>query len=290
MPTRTFYGRCLLLVALGAPSVFIGCKAASRGSGGSGTTSVSTSTDAGGGPSADETDTANRGSDGGVSIQEALLLADSMFQFDPTINPASTPAQNAQAIGNQTKSLGGACAMVTTAGNTVTANFGAPPGCKLSNGLTVSGTASATVSASGGTTAVALAFTNVVVNTRALSGTISFTTTNGTSFQTTFALTAGPMLTGMVAITGSPTGFTFNGNVSVVATDATTSLTLNNVAYVTGDCYPSGGSMAITKGNTSETITFSATSATTGKVTVTIGKRSFPSTLPAYGQCPASGG
>jgi len=286
-PTR-FLRRSLFVVAVAAPVVVVGCKRSSLTSGTTGTTS--TSTGAGGGFSADESDTANRGGDGSVSIEEALVLSDSIFQFDPTINPASTPAQNTAAVDNQAKMAGGSCTMVSTSGNTVTANFGAPPGCKLSNGLVVSGTVTATVSASGTTTSVALAFMNVTVNGRALSGTMSFATTNGTSFQTTVALTSGSMLTGTVAITGSATGFTFNGTLSAVAGDATTTITLNNVVYVTGDCYPSGGSMVVTKGKTSETITFNAMSASSGQVTVTIGKRSFPTTLPAYGQCPAAGG
>ncbi len=283
------FRRSLFGVAVAAASLILGCKL-SEAAGTTGTTSTATSSGAGGGFSADESDTANRGGDGSVSIQEALLLSDSLFQFDPTINPASTPAENAAAVDAQAKTVGGSCAMVSTSGNTVTANFGAPPGCKLTNGLTVSGTVTATVSASGMTTTVALAFMNVTVDGRSLSGTMSFATTNGTSFQTTVALTSGSMVNGTVTVTGASTGFTFNGMLSLVASDATTNLTLNNVVYVTGDCYPSGGSMGVSKGKTSETIIFDAASASSGKVTVTIGKLSFPSTLPAYGQCPSAGG
>ncbi len=275
------WGAAIALV--GVPAA-VGCTSSSGAGGTGASTSVST------GLSSDETDTVSRGGDGSISIDEALALADSVFQFDPTIDPAASPAQNAQSIGTRTKTTGGACAMVTTSGTTVTADFGAAPGCKLTSGVTVTGTVSATVSASSGTTTVVLGLMNVTVNGRAIAGTLSFATTNGTTFQTTVALSTGSMLTGMITIVGSAAGFSLNGTLSSAASDATTSITLTNVAYVTGDCYPSAGSMAVTKGIVSETITFNQATATTGKVTVTIGSRPNTATLPAYGSCPPSGG
>src|SRR5260370_41450870 len=94
----------------------------------------------------------------------------------------------------------------------------------------------------------------------------------------------------MLTVTGVTQSFTMNGPITVTQTDAATSLNLSNVLYKTGDCYPSGGSMTVTKTKISEKITFSASTATTGKGVVTIGTRSVPASLPSYGKSPASGG
>jgi len=277
----SFWALALLVLSAGA-----GCKTSNAGSGGSSSTSSTGSS-----LSTDQSDTASRGGDGTLSIQQAFVLADNLFQFDPTINPQSTPAQNAQAIGTQTKSALGSCGTVTVSGTTVSINFGAAPGCMLAGGISVSGSVQATVTSSGGTTTVALGLTSLMIDGRSLSGSLSFATTNGTTFQTTVNLTsASGTLTGMVTIAGASQSFTMSGSVSYAQTDASESITLTNVVFMQGACYPSGGSITLTKGKISEVMTFTSSTPTTGKVTVSIGKLSYPSTLPTYGKCPPASG
>jgi len=172
-----------LALALLFLSPSAGCKNSNRGAGGSTSSTGSTL-------SSDQSDTADRGGDGTLSVQQAFVLADNLFQFDPTINPQSTPAQNAQAIGTQTKSVLGSCGTVTVSGTTVSINFGAAPGCMLAGGINVSGSVQATVTSSGATTTIALTLTNLMIDGRSLSGTLSFATTNGTTFQTSVNLTS----------------------------------------------------------------------------------------------------
>src|SRR5580658_467667 len=78
---------------------------------------------------------------GSVAInEESTKLADSLFDFDPTIDPTKTVDQNATAIGaNIQMNLGSSCGTVSVTGADVTVSFGAPPGCMLTNGVVVSG-------------------------------------------------------------------------------------------------------------------------------------------------------
>src|SRR5215510_13660254 len=78
----------------------------------------------------DEQDAFDRGSDPTVAAQMMTTMADSMFNFDPTINPANDAMTNAMAI--QTQLKGEACGTITLAGTTITADFGA--GCTFKNG------------------------------------------------------------------------------------------------------------------------------------------------------------
>lgn len=246
-------------------------------------------------PTADERATADRGGSSSNLNQHVLGLSDGFFDFDPTLDTAKTAAENAQAIASRTSLSFGGCGTVTPTGTSVTVSM-PPPGCTTANGLKAQGTVTLAVTKSTTTPAaltVALTLTAVVVNGVSYGGTASFVTTNGSTFTVTADLTSGDVVYAMnLTVTGAPGSMTIAGTMSQGTGAAQSSYTFTNVLYKKADCYPSGGSLAVKKGLVTTTITFSAATANTGQVTVSSGRKTWPSTLPAYGSCPkgADGG
>ncbi len=246
-------------------------------------------------PTPDERTAADRGAQSSNLNQGLLTLSDSFFDFDPTLDTAKTAAENAQAIAARTSLSFGGCGTVTPSGTSVTVSM-PPPGCTTSGGLNAQGTVALAVTKSTGTPAtltVALTLTSVVVNGVSYGGTASFATTNGSTFTVTADLTSGDAVYAMnLTVTGAPGSMTIAGSMSQGQGATGSSYTFTNVLYKKADCYPSGGSLAVKKGLVTTTITFTAATANTGQVTVTSGRKSWPSTLPAYGSCPkgADGG
>ncbi len=265
---------------------FFGCSNATTGTDGGGDTMT-----------AEERAGFDVGAPSTPAAVQLTALTDKLFKFDPTIDTAQTALQNAQNVVTEIqKNLGAAgdggtaCGSVSLMGTTVTASFGAPPGCTLGN-LTVSGTIAISVNKIASSITLAVTFTSVTVNGELLSGMATFATSNGTTFtlnanvtwqKTTYIATG-------FTVTGAVGSITLDGALSVMG-DAATSLTFAGVLWKQGDCYPSAGTLTIKKATLTETITFSAASATTGQVTVTIGKKTVPGQLPAYGKCGAKDG
>jgi hypothetical protein len=246
---------------------------------------------------ATEHDTYRQGSDPVPSIQQLAAIADSLFDFDPTIDPTKTAAENASAIAKQIAGNLGAvgdagptCGSVVLNGASVTVDFGS--GCKLTNGVTASGRVTATVSQASGTTTITLAFSSLVVDGASLSGTASFATTNGTAFTTNANLTTASTtyVVTNLAIASTAGTITINGAVGTGTGDQATTSTFGQVSWKLGTCYPSAGTITIKRGLITAVVTFSATTPSTGAVTVTIGRKNSPETLPAYGKCGSDGG
>ncbi len=247
---------------------------------------ASTGNDAG--ISSDDLDTAMTGGHEAIASQEVSVLANDLFDFDPTIVPGDSPAKNAANIASHVTSLAGSCAKVTVTGAEVTVAFGSPPGCTLSNGDTVSGTVAVAVSEAGGTTTLALTLTSVVIDGSSLAGTASFATSSGSSFQVTLDVTAGSdTYTGDLTVAGESGSFTVSGTAKETVSGATSSYTLDDVVITPGHCYASAGSVTVVKGASTETITFESTTPTTGVAELTVGKHTVPFTLPTYGDCGA---
>jgi hypothetical protein len=235
----------------------------------------------------DETSTAEAGG-GGVAVnQETTTLADSLFNFDPTIDPAATPEANAASIARNTEINAQGCGSISVSDATVSVDFGAAPGCVLASGAQIAGVISVGVSKSGNTTTIALGLTNVVVNGQGVSGTASFATTTGSTFTVSSSLVSnGKTVTSSVTVTGGANSFALSGTSKVVEGGTTTTLTFNNLTHVKGECYASSGSVTIAKGGTTETMTFTAPIPQTGQVSVQVGRRTTTTTLPPYGDCP----
>jgi hypothetical protein len=263
----------------------------SGGSGGAGGNGGAGGTDPLG-PDPGERDLLDRAGRHATSSHQASVVADGFFSFDPTIVPSATAQANAQAVkDNLTAHLAG-CGMVSLAGTTVTAAFGAAPGCTLGNGTTVSGSAAVAVSKSATTITLVLTFSKLVVDGKDLDGSLTFVTSDGSTFSVSGSFTTGgeTLMVTRLTITGKSGSFTLSGSVTAVeAGGAQTALTFNGVVYQTGKCYPGGGTMTVVKAGVTMTVTFTSDTASTGNVTVTQGRRSYPATLPAYGPCPPSG-
>jgi hypothetical protein len=241
-----------------------------------------------------EHDVYQAGSDGIPHVQQLAQLADSLFDFDPTLDPTKTAGENVTAIsGHASTNLGPSCGTVSSTTSSVTVAFGPPPGCTLANGITASGSVTASVSKLASTLTVTLTFTSLVVDGNALSGSASFATTTGTSFTVNATLTTGSTTytATNLTITGSATKtITLDGVVTTGAGDGTTTATFAGVAWVLGECYPDRGTVSIRKGLITTVVTFSATTPNTGAVAVTVGKKTVTEYLPVYGRCGATDG
>jgi len=243
------------------------------------------------GLSTDESAAAQSGGDS-VDVNEAVNdLANELFDFDPTIDPASTAAQNATAIGqNVLANLGSACGSVNVSGASVTVAFGAPPGCTLMDGTSISGTVDLAVSQSGATTTVALMIDSVVIDGEPISGTATFSTSNGSTFSVETNLTTSSKTdVANLSVTGTAGSYTISGTSTVTQGSSTSNLVFTGLTVMKGECYADAGSISMTEGAVTEVITFDAATPTTGRVSVTIGKRTATTTLPPYGSCPSGG-
>jgi hypothetical protein len=245
-----------------------------------------------------ERDTYDEGSGSVPSIEQLAHLAHSLFDFDPTIDPAKTAAENASAIANEVSGnlgesgvAGTTCGHVTLATTSVTVDFGG--GCTMKNGVTASGSVTAAVASSSGTVTITLTFSSLVVNGASLAGSASFATSNGNTFAVDASVTTGKSTYKVTNLTmgGSSNGtITINGAVTTGGGDLTTTMTFTQVSWKLGDCYPSAGSLSTKKALVTTTVTFDAATPTTGQVTVTVGKRTSTQTLPAYGKCGSKDG
>jgi hypothetical protein len=187
-----------------------------------------------------------------------IELADSLFNFDPDISVTATDVQNAAAIAARITANLAACGTVSTSGAVVTVNFGAPPGCKLISKLLVSGTVTATVSHTASAVTVVIVLTNVTVNSRALVGPLTFTTTNGSNFV--FTKTTGGTAANLMVSPPSVGSFLANGLIAIPANP----VDLTSVVWKLGDCYPNAGAIAFKHAGVSATLTFSPATVTTG--------------------------
>lgn len=232
----------------------------------------------------DHEPSAREGADMLVGLYLGVALADRLFDFDPTIDPALTADDNAARVAANVGTNLAGCGVVMVTGATVTVDLGAPPGCTFSTGLTVSGSIAVAVSKSDTTTIVAIDLSSVTVQGRALAGTLTFRTMDGSTFM--LAATGGAA-TGLLTVAGGAGTFTIAGTLTAGTTTTPTGATLRDVVWHRGDCYPSGGSIQITHGFLLQTFTFSLSTAATGICERTIVTRTTSYLLPEYGSCPA---
>jgi hypothetical protein len=238
-------------------------------------------------PTAEDRDQLKSALSGQSTTTNMLTAADSFFDFDPVLDTTKTAEANAQAISANIKAKGSACVTTTVSGGAVTADFGAPPGCTLSTGVTLSGSVSLSVSKASSSLTVAMTFTSFAVDGTSLTGSATFVTSNGSTFQVTANLVTGSdTVVANLTVTGQPASFVLDGASSITEGSKVTKLDFAKLHAAAGQCYADAGAMTVTKASLVSTLTFDAQTPSTGKVKVTQGKRSYTATLPAYGKCP----
>jgi hypothetical protein len=289
----------VLLAACGLRPVGTGGGGGGTSSGNGGGTSSSGGGSGGGDMlSTDEQSVTDRGADSQNSLQALAIAADSLFSFDPTVDPTLDSATNADRIFHNVRdNLGSTdggfpddagttgCGMVSLNGTTVTVNFGT--GCTLRSGANISGSASVGVSVAAGTASLTLTFTQLTVNGKLIDGTATWTTTNGSTFTINANVAAGTTTytAAGLTLTGAPGSITIDGMVGISMGDTSTTMIYTGVQWNRGDCYPTAGSVKSTRGLITTTITFTTASATSGKVSVKVGARTATVCLPSYGTC-----
>jgi len=252
-------------------------------------------------------DTATRGTST-TSLADAKAVSELFVQEDPTINPANTAGQNADAIAAQLTSKlagdGGTCAggqiSHVTGGITVSVAFGT--GCSIpSLGLTLSGSASATVTKAAGSVNIAFTFTNLDVNGLTLDGAASESTADGTTFTSRIDVTESThhvVFDGTATLDANAAGVTLTGG-GTYQDGIAPSVTYEaaSVHHTFGACYADAGTLSFVSTLVSkrdatvsveETLTFSSTTPSTGQAVVVIDGVSSTETLPTYGSCPPS--
>jgi hypothetical protein len=265
--------------------------ASSSGASSSGATSTSGGSSGGTSStlSADEKAAFDDGTAALASVQQATMLADDFFDFDPTINPTQSAESNTQAIKSNMQSHGACGTIEETSPTGLLATL---PNCTLNDGTKIDGSMNVGVSKLDPSTLIIFSFTppGVVVNGKTLVGGPSFSTSDGT----TFALGAnlGPdtstsyNLTGLT-VAGILGSVEANGTMDIVKTGTQTNLTFTGVKWKRGECYPNAGTLQITRNGLTMTVTFSATSPTSGRAEVSVAAKSASEGLPQYGSCTA---
>jgi hypothetical protein len=252
--------------------------------------------DAGGtqGPLSQEQQVALQSGGGGASnAMQVLTLVDALVALGLTLDPTVSPDSNATYAANQASQSLQGCGSLTVVSTSVRLDLG-ETGCTLANGQTVAG--SVTLDVSGGTVdttaspvVVAVTFeTSVTVDERAVGGSASISTSDGATGTVMLDLTVdGQTLSGTLTVSGGQGTFATSGMLTAGGGPAI-QLTLTDVTYASGDCYPGSGSIALVQGAVTETVTFTAATRQTGEVTVQVGPASVAASLPPYGRCPAS--
>jgi hypothetical protein len=237
--------------------------------------------------SGEDKDAFDRGTTAHVSVQQAIDLSDSLFDFDPTLDAARSPTENASLIqAHATAQLGG-CGTVSLNNAAVVVAFGQAPGCTLPNGQQVSGTVSLGVSKQAPTLSVMVTFNSLTVDGADLTGTAAFSTTNNTTFTVVVNLSSGSnTINANITVVGAPGTITLDGTSTATRTAGTTNLTFTSVVWSKGDCYPNSGTVGVKRGRTEQTYAFTASTPTTGNVKLTAASRTVEVPLPAYGNCP----
>jgi len=224
-------------------------------------------------PTAEQQAAFNSGAQGIVALHRATLVADNVFKFDPDLSPAMTADQNAMAASTRVGDNLAGCGTVMLAGTTLSVDFGAAPGCTLKTGLQVSGALAATFGRpDAGTVQVSVTFTSLVVDGTSFNGSAAFATKNGSTFTfTATALTVGALtLDENLTVVGTLGGATLDGTATLAQPGkVTTQLTITGLQLRERQCYPSGGTVVITQAPSTVTLTFTASTATTGVVQLT---------------------
>jgi hypothetical protein len=231
-------------------------------------------------------------------------ITELFVQEDPTIDVSKDAPTNADAIAARlmTSTMGCATAKVTHTMGTIMVGVDFGAGCMLPPLGTVSGSATATVTRVPGPNAritVNLLFTNMAANGTTLNGTCGVSTTTGTSFTVDADLmtaTQHVVFSGALTLDSNGMGVTVDGTGTSTVNGISTTDTLAGVHHGFGGCYADAGTITMAKAtktrrgmatNISETMTFSASTPSTGMVMISVnGAAPIGKTLPAYGSCP----
>lgn len=224
------------------------------------------------------------------SVSQALTASDDLRDAVEPGDPASDRDTRAAVEAARQRLLGRTpCVQVSLLGTTLSLDFGA--GCAL-RGQTYSGLVqvqAATTSQSLGFELGLSAFSN---GSTTYDGTLTFDAGSG---QTDTTLDLVVTETGQTQqfdyvgqSVGDATGRSYSGSGSVDNNGQVSGFEAQALHHTAGDCYPDAGVIIVSAPNTPDvTITFDASTPTTGLVTVQIGRlppQSQP--LPARAQCP----
>ncbi len=207
-----------------------------------------------------------------VNTEQLLRVTDAVYGFDGRQDLAQTEAR-ARGLG---------CATVSRDGTTLSLAFA--DGCTVS-GVPVSGSLSVGITKDDDTVSVAVQMDQLNVDGKVYTGELNLVPGASLTVSGTLSQDQGTVTLDL-AVTLSADYWLIDGDVTI--SEAATSLTLIDVRYQPGDCYPSGGVVQVQQGAVNATLTFDAATAQSGQAVVTIGRVSQPTTLPAYGECPAA--
>lgn len=221
------------------------------------------------------------GANSALTVERALQVSDDLSDF---AGLSVTTAEDAAArVETQAREATMGCGTVARSGPQVTL---ALTSCTLPSGHVVSGAIGISASVSASIVSLAITFTDVSVDGESLEGTVSLEAGPGALTASLALLSSRGEISGDLSLLADPSMLTVSGGLEVTRDALPTAIAFTSVVYQRGDCYPSGGSLSITSGMVSTTIAFDESTASTGVVTVTQGRRTSAEMLPAYGSCP----
>jgi hypothetical protein len=216
-------------------------------------------------PSAQQTAEVQQGADGMNTMTQTIALADSLFRFDPDLDPSGSLNANLQVIQNNVMRSDGGCATATASGSTgLTIVFA--PNCTL-QGVSISGTVNLQLSSPAARTlTVAVTLTSVVVNGWDLAGTVDFSTSDGAYLSVNLNVThAGTSYEFDGTVSGAPGVITIDGSLTIGGNSGT----VTSVMLQHGACWPESGTVLMTLSGLAATLTFEPSTATSGQASVT---------------------
>lgn len=242
----------------------------------------------------------NQATPRGLQIS-ALLHAAALVPFSSqgAIDPASSAAQNADAIAAQLPSKIGGCAnaKVRHDAGSVVLSVDLGGGCVIAGYGTLSGVFTLVVSKDA-TLRLGFAIASLSINGAALNGSLSAATADGKSFSLVTEVTAqGSTIKGGGTITldEDTKGLGLSSSGVITGPGKTVPYTAAGLHRALGGCYAEAGTVTISEMVSEKlgppltvqvVLTFLPSTPQSGQLTVTIADQTAPATLPPYGDCP----
>jgi len=179
----------------------------------------------------------------------------------------------------------------TVTSASVTASF--DDTCSLEQyGINLSGSIAVSISVENTEITTNFTFTNLSVDgSKPINGTVSIKKTGTNVLETDLNLT---VETETITFKGSATVNTNDivtsgtGSYKDTKDNVNVTVTYTDLKWAYADCYPSGGTIVVSDGKITATITFSSNSASSGDVTVKVGAVEKTIKLDSYGSCPVT--
>lgn len=207
---------------------------------------------------------------------------------DLIINAGMNSEENAQAVLNAI-SANSQCVDVTMGEDNITVQADFTGSCPVEYaGVNLEGSVSVSVLSEGGVVTVTFEFTDFSIDgLPELNGSGEISWDGSGNYELAIDLVAGATSISFQGALVVDQGSVFlSGSASYSKNTIEYVLTITDLVWETGDCYPSGGEIIIENGLLDKSIEFSESTPQTGEAEITIRNTTDVIVLPSWGSCP----